>query len=378
MGNAAKNVLTFLCSVAIALLGAEVTLRFLPVNEGLRLQPVNEASPVAHFEPDRTSTWSRFADFSMVNTVHSNNYGFINDQDYNPDAPEPLIAVIGDSFVEASMVPYAQTVQGRLAKALQGQWRVYSFGVSGAPLSQYLAMARFVRDTFKPERIYIVIVGNDFDESLMKYKTSPGFHYFEEVDGTLRLTRRDYSPTLMTRIARNSQLAMYLMINASIHHSLAAMVKQAKNKRQQGNTDASTGPVRIADSIRATDSFLSMLPHATGLAPEAICLVVDAVRPDVYTSLNPKDGFFSRMRTYLLSSAGDRGFRTIDLHAFFYQEFALEGIPFEYIKDGHWSGHGHEACAKAILQAGIAPPPVSQCRPQRILGGAQHRINRKM
>jgi hypothetical protein len=36
------------------------------------------------------------------------------------------------------MVPYAKTLYGRLAKALDGRLRVYRFGASGAPLSQYL------------------------------------------------------------------------------------------------------------------------------------------------------------------------------------------------------------------------------------------------
>lgn len=355
MGNIGKNALTVFGSVLFTLLLVEVALRFLPVNEGLWAQPVNESSPVMHFAPDRTSTWSRFADFSMVNTVHANNYGFLNDQDYDPQAGQPLIAFIGDSYVEAAMVPYGQTVHGRLARELEGSWLVYSFGVSGAPLSQYLAMARFVRDEFAPERLYIIVVGNDFDESLLKYKSSPGLHYFDEDGDSLRLVRRDYSPSLASLIARHSRLFMYLMTNVQITHALSDLFAPPQAARLQGNTDASTDAQRVDDSIRATDAFLAMLPQAAGLDPKDICLIVDAVRPDVYVAETPSDGYFSWMRDHLLASAQAGGFRTIDLHPVFRQDFIRDGIPFEYPRDGHWSGHGHAACAREILRDGIAP-----------------------
>jgi len=354
--NILKNALTVLGSLLVSLLLVEAGLRFMPVNEGLRTRPVNESEPIMRFAPNRTSTWSRFADFSMVNTVHSNNYGFLNDQDYDPQAPLPLIAFIGDSYVEAAMVPYAQTVHGRLAGELDGTWRVYSFGVSGAPLSQYLAMARFVRDEFRPRRLFIIVVGNDFDESLLKYNASPGHHYFEEDGDSLRLVRRDYSPSLTVRAARQSRLAMYLMTNVNIAHTLRSLAAPSQTVRMQGNTDASTDLARLRDSVRATDAFLTMLPQAAGLDPANICLIVDAVRPEVYAAETPSDGYFVRMRDHLLDSARAMGFQTIDLHPAFRREYLRDGLPFEYPRDGHWSGHGHAACARAILEHGIAPP----------------------
>ena len=155
-------------------------MRLLPVNEGLHSLPVNEANPIFRFQPNRTSVWSRFWNFSMVNTVRTNNYGFVSNIDYDPTKTTPLIAIIGDSYIEAAMVPYEQTGAGRLAKQLQDGARVYSFGASGAPLSQYLAYAEYVGKEFHPDVLVILVVDNDFDESLLKYKLWPGFHYFEE------------------------------------------------------------------------------------------------------------------------------------------------------------------------------------------------------
>ena len=76
--------------------------------------PVNDADPILRFQPDRTATWSKGWNFSIVNTIHSNNYGFICDFDYDRDVDSPLLAVIGDSYVEAVMVPFQETITGRL------------------------------------------------------------------------------------------------------------------------------------------------------------------------------------------------------------------------------------------------------------------------
>ena len=96
---------------------AEIVLRFLPVSEGLRTEAVNHADPVFHFTPEREAIWSRGWRFEQVNRVRVNNAGYVNDQRYDPADPRPLLAVVGDSYVEASMVPYARTLHGRLATA---------------------------------------------------------------------------------------------------------------------------------------------------------------------------------------------------------------------------------------------------------------------
>ena len=114
------NLLLSLASIVVCLLAAEIVLRFLPVSTGLRSVPVTAADPILHFTPNRPFVNS--LGWNIHNVVHGrvNNAGFVNDQDYVRDGP-PLIAVIGDSFIEAQMVAYPQTLQGRLAAALAAE-----------------------------------------------------------------------------------------------------------------------------------------------------------------------------------------------------------------------------------------------------------------
>src|SRR5262245_53576418 len=113
-----------------------------------------------------------------INRGHTNNAGFVNDQDYRRDDPLPLLAVIGDSYIEARMVPFAKTLEGRLAHALRDRSRVYSFAAGGAPLSQYLIWAEHAVHTYGARALVINVVGNDFDESLPAYRAGPGFWFY--------------------------------------------------------------------------------------------------------------------------------------------------------------------------------------------------------
>jgi hypothetical protein len=62
------------------------------------------------------------------------------------------VAVIGDSYVEAFQVPHYASLAEQL-EALLGEDRteVYRFGISGAPLSQYLYMFETEVAAYNPE-----------------------------------------------------------------------------------------------------------------------------------------------------------------------------------------------------------------------------------
>ena len=92
-------------TVVLCLGSAEILLRFLPVQSGLRTMPVNAENPVFHFTPERDVTFSRAWNFDMVNHRRVNNAGWVNDQDYQHQAETPLLAIVGDSYIEAMMVP---------------------------------------------------------------------------------------------------------------------------------------------------------------------------------------------------------------------------------------------------------------------------------
>jgi hypothetical protein len=349
---------------------AEAVLRFLPVASAMRVQPVNAAKPVYHFAPNRDFVFSRGANFALVNRGHVNNAGFVNDQDYRKD-DTPLLAVIGDSYIEALMVPYAETLHGRLATANAGKLKVYSFGASGAPLSQYLVWARHAVQAYGASRLIINVVGNDFDESLAAYRTGHGFwHYVPDANNDLRLRLFAYRPTVAGKIAAASALGRYLAFNLEIGQrwlELRALMfggPAMAAPRYAGNTSADTSEPRMGDSLAAVEAFFRDLPGMTGLPPDRILFTLDGLRyPDVAAAA--RGTYFDLMRQAFRRKAAALGYDALDLDEAFFERHRRTGELFEFPGDAHWSGIGHGVVFDAVMasrffaRAGAKAGPVA-------------------
>ena len=120
-----KRAAAILLGVLFSLALLEIVFRFLPVSGSSNRLPVNQDNPVPRHEENRDFIYSRDPDFQIVSHKHSNNYGFLNDQDYFTEATSPLMAIIGDSYAAAMEVENSQAFHGVLSAELGGGGRVY-------------------------------------------------------------------------------------------------------------------------------------------------------------------------------------------------------------------------------------------------------------
>lgn len=353
------------------LLLLEGALRFFPVSSPLFSMPVTAESPIARFMPGRDFVFSKEWDFAIVNRGRVNNDGFVNNQDYNAADSRPLMAVIGDSYVEALMVPYEDTLHGWLAGAYPKR-RVYSFAASGAPLSQYLIWARYAAQTYRPSLMAFVIVGNDYDESLPRYAAHQTFHQFVPgADGALApALLHEYRPGALRSILRHSYLARYMFYNLSVSVAYQKLKNTMLKKKTQGAERAYVGNVavqaseeKIADSKIAVDTFLRLLPGYAGLPAEKIILIFDGNRQKIYTPQAFADSslsYFEIMTEYMTLKAQHAGMQVIDMNGIFAQHYDAHGRRFEFEKDWHWNALGHGLAAEALASTpafkGFAAP----------------------
>ena len=356
------NALTTVASVVFFLSILEGVLRFLPVTNSTDWTVVTEETPILSHTPDHAITYSMGWDFRYATERWSNNYGFLNDQDYVTQHPLPLIAVVGDSYVEAMLNSYENTFYGRLASAMEQTTRIYSFGVSGAQLSQYLVWAEFAAKTFGPDLLVIPIIANDFDESFFKYKRTRGFHYFSQ-DGSGLLHRVDRVDSTFRRIAFSSALGRYLFFHLHVGDAL----RNAKNSltkliegddtpaRYIGNVVADVPKVQEDDGRRATDLFLNAITNASGLPAARIVFVLDAIRPSMYDAeelSRAGSSYWAKMRDHFIAEATRGGFRVVDMQTAFLRDYAERRTVFEYPTDGHWNDLAHELVAKELRESG--------------------------
>ena len=351
----------------------EGVLWFLPVSDRIPYWSLDEANDVFRYQPDQDFLWSRGWRLRQAHRIRTNNVGFVSDTEYVKDTAEPVLAFLGDSYVEALMVSYRQTCAGRLATSLEGRTNVYSFGVSGAPLSEYLGYSQFARDNFEPQWLIVVVVGNDFDESLRQYRRGDQFRSFVERDGELilspgvpleRSSPRPQAAQAVRRVIWRSSLVRYLTYNVQVvnrYHIAVGRLVDTFFRDDEGIDDRewsarTSDDDRPVQSRRAIDAFLTMLPRLSGLSQDRILLVVDGLRPAMYDPRAleiQEQSYFGKMRTRLLQNARDRGYVVVDMQPVFIERYAASGTRFEWEHDGHWNALGHGACYEEVVRRGF-------------------------
>lgn len=348
-----KTLFYFITVFVIPLAIFEMLFQLLPVRYPPHILRVDSRTPIARYQPNVDYTWSKGWNFSIVTKKHTNNFGFANSQDYFGSAENPLMVVIGDSFVEANQVENSEALGGILSKEAGTNGRVYSIGLSGAALPQYLAFAEFAKRELRPDSMVFVIIGNDFDESFRKYKSSPMLHYFEKNGETYDLKVGEFEVGLPQKIARKSAFVRYLMLNLGIKQVVQGVVRKNRGGHEQfiGYVPRNVAEERLRDAKIAIDEFLRQLPDRSGLDADRILFVVDGIRPNLYpdTGLEETKGsFFDEIRTYFIQRAHKRGYETIDMQPVFTKSNRKDGSRFEFTNDLHWNRLGHQLVAREI------------------------------
>ncbi len=348
-------VLAVAVSTALCLGLIDLVLEFLPVATGMRGMPVTASSPVYHFEPNSNFVFSIGWKLDGVNRGHVNNAGFVNDQDYRKSPAPPLLAVVGDSFIEAAMMAYPLTAQGRLAAALAGELRVYSFGTAGAPLSQYLILARHAVEEYGARAVVISVVFNDFDQSYFAYRPSDAYWYYvPDGDGVLRLKLFEHRRSVLRSLAIKSALARYLLINLQIDQVIHQTPFLKNLLVGSAHAQAVEPPPPDADAERlrvsyaVIEAFFRDLAAMVSLPPDRILFTLDGFHyPE--SAAAARGYYLDRMRRAFAAKAASLGYGLIDLDPHFFADFARRGQPFEIPGDGHWTANAHAVVAGAVL-----------------------------
>jgi len=349
-------------SCLLTLAGLEITLRFFPVQSYIPYQPVNSDSPVARYRPHRSFDYSNHWNFQNIHYGRTNAQGFVSDFDYNADDSRPLIAVIGDSYIEARMLNFSRTLQEKIRSGLHGAVRVYAFAMNGAALSQYLAFAKLARDTYRPDALIVNIVSNDFDESFADIRSRNRFHYFiSDARGDLRPQLiGSYQISRLQEIISQSALVRYAYFHLRITDAPQKIKRFLRSlpvtaRFQNPAPPASQSAKKAADnhetSLQAAKTFLKLLPEYAGLPPGKIILILDGQRRSLYYGPHKQDSLFESMRRYMLKNAPAMGYEMIDMHPLFQRDFQTSQQRFEFAHDAHWNARAHDLAARAVLMS---------------------------
>lgn len=182
--------------------------------EGLcRILPVSSSTETGyHHDPDILNYPARHEwimstgwDLRNAQRLRSNNLGFAAHRDFVPDPR--AVALIGDSFVESSMLAERERPGYQLEMALAGR-PVYAMGGPGSSLLDYANRIRLARDRLQVRDMVVLLEAGDLRQALCG---SGNVHSACLAPGSLE-PRRQLQPAAggLKRVLRHSAAAQYL------------------------------------------------------------------------------------------------------------------------------------------------------------------------
>lgn len=192
--------------VVAMLVVAELACRVLPVSTaslmGYHVDPMIVTAPPGH------RWWvSTGWDLRNPRQLSANNLGFVADQDFVPNGQ--ALGLVGDSYVEASMLEPADRPAAQLSRRLPGHRPVYALGGPGSSLLDYVERMRFARQGLGLRDFVVMMEPGDVRQSLCG---SGNVHAACLDAQTLRPRVQTLpGPSPAKRALRHSALAQYIV-----------------------------------------------------------------------------------------------------------------------------------------------------------------------
>lgn len=283
-----------------------------------------------------------------------NNYGWNSSIDYVSQRDKKLIAIIGDSQIEAYQVDVDKSYPSILRKKIGDNYDVYSFGRSGAPLSQYLHYSRYVNRLFNPDILLFNIVHNDFDESVFQLNPSDIHWLTLNVNDSI-VTENKPKPNhsfsqynWKKRIIKKSALFRYLYVNLHLSRTIYNF-RIRKNNQEKFNANVEVTKIEDNKSLikKSVDYILGKLLDEN--PNKRIIFIFDAPRNDIYNNTLENSNILF-LHDILEKYCLKYGFEYIDLTLPMENDYKKNQIKFNSDIDGHWNEYGHSFVYKQILK----------------------------
>ena len=339
--------LTYLVIISFVIL--EVIFRFLPTSSSVNLQTTTNENDILRYEPNQNSVASLGKNFYRIVKKNTNNYGFYSTYDYFANS-SPNIVIIGDSYVQAATIKNENTI-GEIIQSKNSDLKIYQLGVSGVPLSQYIQMIKYAKREFSPSYYAIIVVGNDFDESLCSYRIKEGTWCFDE-NFELKFYPF-YGYEGLRNIARKSAFIRYLVFHLGL--DWRGLLKKFNLNDEginavpqyAGNTERYKSKEIYNNSKEVIEIFFHEIIKMN-LADKMV-IILDADRRDIYKNISRKS-YFNDMRTYMISLAVKNNIKYIDMEKVFLKDFKKYEKKFEFPTDSHWNERAHFLVAKELIK----------------------------
>jgi hypothetical protein len=349
MKNFFTRTLAFGIGIVATLLALEGLIRVTPVIAGTYAADPREDWPVHTMIPNTSYTFSTGWNLQNVHRGRINNYGYASPHDYRKGHAD--IAVFGDSYVEAMMNDYGDTLAGALNDYLGTRREVLSFGMSGAEMPDYLGMAPLVREEFSPEWAVFLITAGDFTNG---FSAAPGYFEWDAARSPPVRLVPEIHRSAFSKFSRTVGLVRYLRGNLLFRPN--ELIKLRRGADHAAGASTCAAEVLSKQDEELLQAFARELPRALQLPPARIVLVFDADRRRIYAGFQPGShapclnrAMLANQRLAELARAG--GLRVIDTEPVFRRHFEAGLGPLDRSPlDAHWNPAAHRLIAREVAR----------------------------
>jgi hypothetical protein len=318
--------------------------------------PANDfVDGVVRYAPDQSGTWRVRNEIAAPYRINAQGWNSgIGDYAVARRPGVSRIAVVGDSFVEALQVACDRSLGERLAADLATGGRaveVYRFGISGAPLSQYLQMIEREVARYRPDWVVVLIVHNDFDESY-KFKTgryTSSFLKLRVEDGRVvdEIPPLAWHPGALEWL-RQTATARFFLYRWQIRPELLVnLLLPRAEAATAANTDIAAVLADREDVEAAADYLFGRIDAAVHAMGARLLLAMDGDRFAIYRD---RDSPALALNRLAADAAARHQIPFVDLEPVFLAGWRVEHRRYEFDADGHWNEHGHAVAGAAIAR----------------------------
>ena len=357
-----KNILLIVISLTVlfAILEYGIFKFILLPSEIPRLQE-STSRHVLKYQPNQNGIWR--VGNHVASAYQINNQGW-NSAHKNYAVSKSVgttrIAIIGDSYIEALQVPFDHSV-AEILESFQPHYQVYRFGISGAPLSQYIEMLENEVLLYEPEIVVINIVHNDFLESLEGKQVSTfssSFKTWRLLPGGehIEVPPKPYKRNWIS-LVKSLNVFGYLVprkgMNIQFYRDLflerPSTVTTESDKYEVNVAVNTLDDPQVLRIIEIFAKEVNRLVENTTVQPRII-VIMDGPRGRSIEScqerqLSPRLTFLHDNTALILQS---HGIEFYDLWAYFFDKECIEGLNLKVPEDGHWSKSGHLVVAEFL------------------------------
>ena len=230
---------------------------------------------------------------------------------------------------------------------------VYSFGMAGSPMSNYLHMAKYVNHYFDPDILLINIVYNDFKESVYEYAAP----YLRDRFWTYRITNdsiiNEIPPDTLSlkegrfnKFLKSFTIGRYLYYNFKITH-LRKYFKTNTSDVSPKNVSLNKEEDQQKKVRIAVETTLDEIEKEC--INKRVIITLDGLRKEIEHDLPFKDSPLSKDRTMLKEICKSKGIEFIDLTEHFQLDYNINKKSFGFEIDPHWNKYGHSKVAEIVI-----------------------------